>query len=323
MPSLASPNAVYDVPGHRERLGIGLGLRWEFLEDVLARPRLDVAFWEVSPENHMRRGGYFPWALSQVRERYPLVTHGLTMSLGAVDPPPAEYLAELKAEIQRMGSPWHSDHLCLSTAGPVVLHDLLPLRFSTATADRTADRLCAVQDALGVPMAFENISWYAHPGRAELPETEFINRVLERSGCWLLLDVNNVYVNARNHAFDAYQFISELPLDRVIQLHVAGHTELDSGLLLDTHGAEVCDPVFDLLRWTLERSGPRPVLLERDNNVPELDTLLAEVKLLQDVYASSITAWQSAQRPSAQRPSGQPSAARHPGGERQATGTKP
>lgn len=292
MPSLASPAPVTDLPGHRERLGIGLGLRWEFLEDVLQRPRLDVAFWEVSPENHMRRGGYFPWALSQVRERYPLVTHGLTMSLGAVDPPPVEYLAELKDEIERMGSPWHSDHLCLSTAGPLVLHDLLPLRLSRANADRTAERLCSIQQVLGVPMGFENISWYAHPGHAELSETEFINRVLEQSGCWLLLDVNNVYVNARNHGFDAYEFISQLPLDRVIQLHVAGHTELESGLLLDTHGADVCDPVYDLLRWTLERAGPRPVLLERDNDVPDLDSLLDEVRRLRAVYAEAIAAWQ-------------------------------
>ncbi|MCA9645056.1 MAG: DUF692 domain-containing protein [Myxococcales bacterium] len=275
----------------KDRLGVGLGLRWEFLEEVIDGPSLDVAFWEVSPENHMRRGGYFPWALSKVRERYPLVTHGLTLSLGAVDEPPADYLNELRQEIERMGSPWHSDHLCFSTAGPLVLHDLLPLRLCKHTADRAAERLMRVQDALGVPMAFENISWYAHPGAPELPETEFINRVLERSDAWMLLDVNNVYVNAQNHGFDPYAFIAELPLDRVIQLHVAGHTELEDGMLLDTHGAPIIDPVYELLEWTLERSGPRPVLLERDNDVPELPELLAEVSRLRGVYGRAIDRW--------------------------------
>ncbi|MCB9584417.1 MAG: DUF692 domain-containing protein [Polyangiaceae bacterium] len=280
----------------KDRLGVGLGLRWEFLEEVIDGPSLDVAFWEVSPENHMRRGGYFPWALSKVRERYPLVTHGLTLSLGAVDEPPADYLNELRQEIERMGSPWHSDHLCFSTAGPLVLHDLLPLRLCKHTADRAAERLMRVQDALGVPMAFENISWYAHPGAPELPETEFINRVLERSDAWMLLDVNNVYVNAQNHGFDPYAFIAELPLDRVIQLHVAGHTELEDGMLLDTHGAPIIDPVYELLEWTLERSGPRPVLLERDNDVPELPELLAEVSRLRGVYERAIDRWNERER---------------------------
>lgn len=274
------------------RLGVGLGLRWDFLEEVMDGPQLDVAFWEVSPENHMRRGGYFPAALAKVRERYPLVTHGLTLSLGAVDDPPKDYLDELKQEIIRMGSPWHSDHLCFSTAGPLVLHDLLPLRLSRFAADRAADRLLRVQDAVGVPMAFENISWYAHPGAPELPETEFIRRVLDRSQGWMLLDVNNVYVNSQNHGFDPYAFIAELPLERVIQLHVAGHTELEDGMLLDTHGAPIIDPVYELLAWTLERTGPRPVLLERDNDVPDLAELLAEVQRLKTTYDSAIAKWQ-------------------------------
>ncbi|MCA9632725.1 MAG: DUF692 domain-containing protein [Myxococcales bacterium] len=259
-------------------------------------PQLDVAFWEVSPENHMRRGGYFPWALAKVRERYPLVTHGLTLSLGAVDDPPRDYLDELKQEIIRMDSPWHSDHLCFSTAGPLVLHDLLPLRLCKHTADRAAERLLRVQDALGVPMAFENISWYAHPGAPELSETDFINRVLDKSQAWMLLDVNNVYVNAQNHGFDPYGFISELPLERVVQIHVAGHTELEDGMLLDTHGAPIIDPVYELLEWTLERSGPRPVLLERDNDVPELPELLSEVQRLRETYQRAIGAWEARNR---------------------------
>ncbi|HEU5075801.1 MAG TPA: DUF692 family protein, partial [Polyangiaceae bacterium] len=172
--------------------GVGLGLRWEFLEDVLEGPPIDVAFFEVSPENYMRRGGYYPAALEALKERYVFVTHGLTLSAGAVDPPAPSYLAELQAEIARVGSPWHSDHLCFSSAGPLMLHELLPLKHSRESVARVADRLRAVEDRLGVPMALENISYYAHPGAPEMPEAEFIRQVLEKSDCGLLLDVNNV-----------------------------------------------------------------------------------------------------------------------------------
>jgi uncharacterized protein len=273
---------------YRGPTGVGLGLRWEFLEEVLAGPPLDVSFFEVSPENYMRRGGYYPAALEQVRERYALITHGLTLSLGAVDPPEPAYLAELKREVTRLRSPWHSDHVCFSTAGSRVLHDLLPLKLCEENAQRVADRVRDVEDALGVPMAVENISWYAHPGRPELPEAEFIGRILERSDAGLLLDVNNVYVNAQNHGFDPYDFLRQMPFERVVQIHVAGHTRLDSGLVLDTHGAPVCDPVYELLDWTIERTGPVPVLLERDNDIPELDELLTEVRAIERVYQRAL-----------------------------------
>jgi uncharacterized protein (UPF0276 family) len=141
-----------------------------------------------------------------------------------------------------------------------------------------------VEDRLGLPMAIENITWYAHPGQKEMPEAEFIREIVARADCHLLLDVNNVWVNAQNHGFHAEDFISELPLDRVIQIHVAGHTRSPSGLIVDTHGAPVIDPVIDLLEWTLERTGPVPVLLERDNDIPPLSVLLAEVRALQNVY---------------------------------------
>jgi uncharacterized protein (UPF0276 family) len=134
------------------------------LEQVLEGPRIDVAFFEVSPENYMRRGGYYPAVLEALKERYVFLTHGLTLSLGAVDPPSPSYLAELEAEVARLGSPWHSDHLCTSSAGPLMLHELLPLKHSRESVTRVADRLRAAEDQLGVPMAVENISYYAHPG---------------------------------------------------------------------------------------------------------------------------------------------------------------
>jgi len=268
----------------RSLSGVGLGLRWEFLEEVLEADALPVAFFEVCPENYMRRGGYYPSALARIAERYPVVTHGLTMSLGSSDPLDPVYLAELRTETLRVGTPWHSDHLCLTTVGKQVLHELVPLKQSTANARRAAERVCVARDALGIPMLVENITWYAHPGRREIPEADFITEVLERADAGLLLDVNNVWVNAQNHGFDPREFIGSLPLSRVKQIHVAGHTRTASGLILDTHGAPVVDPVIELLEWTLALTGPVPVLLERDNAVPELGELLAEVALLAAAY---------------------------------------
>ena len=274
--------------------GVGLGLRWDFIEDVLEGPELAVAFLEVSPENYMRRGGFYPEALERIRDRYPLVTHGLALSLGSPEPPAPEYIAQLRAEIARLGSPWHSDHLCFSSAGGRVLHDLMPLKLSRETAQRVSDRLRSAEDQLGVPMAIENISAYARLGHAEMGEAELICRVLEQSSAKLLLDVNNVYVNSRNFGFDPREFIASLPLERVIEIHVAGHSSQPSGLVIDTHGAPVCDPVIELLEWTVERTGPVPVLLERDNHVPPLAELMLEVERLQHAYARALERRESA-----------------------------
>jgi uncharacterized protein (UPF0276 family) len=283
-------------PQRRKLCGVGLGLRWEFLDDVLeASPGdVDVAFFEVSPENYMRRGGWYPAALERVRERHPLVTHGLTMSLGAIHEPEPSYLDALKLETERLGTPWHSDHLCFSTAGARVLHELLPLQLSRENVTRVADRVRRIEDRLGLPMAIENITWYAHPGKQEQREAEFIREILEKADCGLLLDVNNVWVNAQNHGFDAREFIAELPLERIVQMHVAGHTRSSSGLIVDTHGAPVIDPVIELLEWTLERTGPMPVLLERDNDIPELPVLLDEVRKLSEVYRRATTRHEAA-----------------------------
>lgn len=268
--------------------GVGLGLRWDFLEEVVEGPPLPVAFFEVAPENYMRRGGYFPALLDRVGERYPLVSHGLTLSIGAIAEPEQSYLEDLRAFVRHVGSPWHSDHLCFSSAGPVVLHELLPLKFSEANVKRVAARLRRVEDFLEVPLAIENISFYAYAGEPEMPEEEFIGRVLERSGCRLLLDVNNVYVNSQNHGYDPRDFIARLPLDRVIQLHVAGHTRRSEGLIIDTHGAPVIDPVYELLDFTLRRTGPVAVALERDNDIPPLETLIDEVRRLAAVYEAAV-----------------------------------
>lgn len=267
--------------------GVGLGLRWDFLEEVVDGPALPIDFFEVSPENYMRRGGYYPEQLERISERYPLVTHGLTLSIGAADEPDARYLSELREEVRRTKSPFHSDHLCFSSAGARSLHELLPLQQSRQNVARVAERARRMSDYLGVPFALENITYYVHPGRPELPELDFLQGVLDASGAGLLLDVNNVYVNSLNHGFDARAFIAALDLRRVVEIHVAGHTKKPSGLVLDTHGAGVADPVLELLAFTLERTGPRPVLLERDNDIPALSELVSEVQQLRAVYEAS------------------------------------
>lgn len=275
--------------------GIGLGLRWDFLEQLVKSPALDIAFLEISPENYMQRGGAFPAALETLREIYPFVTHGLTMSVGAVDPPDERYLDSVRGEIARVRAPFHSDHLCLSTAGPLILHELLPLGLTKKNAKRASERILAVEDALGTPFLVENITFYAHPEPPELSEADFLCEVLERSGAGLLLDVNNLYVNSENHGYDPQAFLRQLPLERVVMVHVAGHSSLPAShpaapLLLDTHSAPVAEPVKALLGATLRRTGPLPVLLEWDNEVPRLEVLLEEMEELRRLYDASLGA---------------------------------
>ena len=218
------------------------------------------------------------------------------MSLGGVAPLGAGYLRELGAFVREVGSPWHSDHLCFGSVSGAVMHELLPIAFDEATVARVVDRVRAAQDALGVPMAVENISFYLHPGARGMSEPEFLSRVCEGADCGLLLDVNNAYVNAQNFAFDVTEWMRAAPLGRVVQLHVAGHEWFDEAdfvdgakgrIILDTHGADVIDPVLALLADVLRVTGPVPVLLERDQNFSDLDALLAEVARVRAVVSAA------------------------------------
>jgi uncharacterized protein (UPF0276 family) len=267
--------------------GVGLGLRWEFLEEVLEAVRggttLPVDFFEVSPENYMRRGGYVPESLEEIAEAVPLLTHGLTMSLGGLDPLGDAYLGELAAFLARFRPPFHSDHLCFQGAEERMTHDLLPLPFLDAAVANTCERIREARDRLGLPIAIENISYYLSPGLEEMSEGEFVSRVVLEADADLLLDVNNVFVNAENHGFDPRAFIDALPLDRVVQIHVAGHERsAEHGCIIDTHGAPTIDPVLELLEHTIRRTGPVPVLLERDHSIPPLDVLLDEVRRVRE-----------------------------------------
>ena len=274
--------------------GPGLGLRWEFLQEVLDHPEAVagvVSFFEISPENYMRRGGYIPAALARVAERHPISTHGLMMSLGGTDPLDAAYLAELRRFLDRFGGAWHSDHLSFAGIDGAMLHDLLPVPFTRASARNIADRVRRAQDAIGRPMVVENISYYLELGESRISEPDFIREILERADCRLLLDLNNLDVNAKNHGFDAWAWLAEIPLDRVVEIHVAGPEPMEDGLLIDTHGADVAPDVLDLLGWVIERTGPLPVLLERDNNVPPLADLLVELSRIDAVYRASLSRW--------------------------------
>ncbi len=264
--------------------GIGLGLRAPLADAILTRPPSALRWLEVSPENYMARGGGFVRHLDALRERFPIVTHGLTLSPGGVEALDDDYLSTLSKFVNRVQSPWHSDHLCFGSHEGVFLHDLLPLPFTHEAAEHTAARMVEAQRHLDVPLALENISWYAHPGEREMGEAAFIKEVLARSGVGLLLDVNNVYVNARNHGFDAREFIGALPLDRVVQIHVAGHLVCDDGQRIDTHGEAVCDDVYDLLEHTLRRTGPVPVLFERDQAFPSWERVVEEIERLDVIW---------------------------------------
>jgi uncharacterized protein (UPF0276 family) len=294
--------------GHEEEdpvtlSGVGLGLRWEFLDELMeasAAGSLPVDFLEVSPENYMKRGGRYPSSLASLAERLPIVTHGLTMSLGGVDPLDGAYLRDLAAFLHETKTPWHSDHLCFGAVDHRVLHDLLPLAFTRATVERVAERIRRARDAIQLPLAVENISYYWHPGRAEMGEPELLTRVCDLADCGLMLDVNNAYVNAVNFGLDPDAWLREAPLDRVVQIHVAGHEwfAVDAGglgepaaahasdaMIIDTHGADVPDPVLLLLERALARTGPVPVVLERDQNVPPLDVLLDELGRIRAIWS--------------------------------------
>lgn len=264
--------------------GIGLGLRMQFGDELLERQPPEIRWVEIHPENYLRRGGRFASLLARARDRWPVVTHGLTMCFGAVEPFEREYLEPLRAFLHDLGVPWHSDHMCFAGVDGVFTHDLLPVPFHEESLATMARRIEEARGFLDVELAFENVSYYAPSDDSETDEATFTVALLERADCKMLLDVNNVYVNARNHGFDPYEWIDRIPPERVVQIHVAGHHVRDDGFRIDTHAEDVCDDVYDLLEHTLRRTGPRPVLLERDGKYPPLDVLLEQVRRLDAIY---------------------------------------
>ena len=269
--------------------GIGLGLRFDMARRFLEE-RPDVAFVEIHPENYVGRGGLYRELLDRALRSYPVATHGLTMCFGHTTPFERDFLRDLKQFLRDVRAPWHSDHLCFGGVGGVFAHDLLPLPFTEEALDTVVQRFTEARDALDLDLAFENVSYYAAQSDDPLDEARFCVEVLERTDGKIMLDVNNVFVNSQNFSFDPRAWIDLIPPERVVQMHVAGHLRRPDGLRIDTHGEPIPDGVYELLDYTLRRVGPRPVLLERDNNIPTLDELLGEVRRLQEVYDQAVVA---------------------------------
>jgi uncharacterized protein (UPF0276 family) len=256
------------------RLGHGLGLRPPHYVQASAGAAA-VDWFEVISENFMVEGGNPRRVLRAVRERYPVVLHGVSLSLGSVDPLDEGYLDRLATLAAEVEPAWISDHLCWSSFGGHTGHDLWPLPFTEEALDHVSARVRRVQERLGRRILVENVSSYLEFASSRLTEWEFLSELCRRADCGLLLDVNNVYVSARNHGFSAGEFLHGLPVDRVGQFHLAGHRD-EGTHLLDTHDHPICDPVWALYRQALQRFGPLATLIERDDDIPPLDELVAE-----------------------------------------------
>jgi uncharacterized protein len=256
--------------------GFGLGLRKEHHADFL-RERQPVDFVEVISENFMACGGRPMRTLEAVRERHPVIMHGVSMSIGSAQGPSRDYLAELKALAQRINPLWVSDHLCWTGIESHNSHDLLPLPYTEEALDRCAASVNLAQDVLERPLLIENPSSYVSFPESTLSEWEFLAELTRRTGCYLLLDVNNIYVSGINHGFHPQDFLHGIPADRVRQIHLAGHSQGPEGMLIDTHDAPVRDEVWALYADAVRRFGPCATMIERDDAIPPLDELLAEL----------------------------------------------
>ena len=263
----------------REISGIGIGLRRDFAAELLKSQRR-VDWLEITPENWMRYGGSRRRTLDAALDRFPTVSHSVSLSVGGPDPLDNEFLDAQAALCERMAAPFFSDHICFSSALGQPVHDLLPLPFSREAIAHTVLRAKAAQAHVGRPLVLENATFYAHmpvpKDEPPLGEADFLCAILDGSGCEMLLDVNNVYVNSRNHGTSAKAFIDRMPLERVRYIHLAGHTEKED-VIIDTHIGPIVDPVWQLYRYTLQRAGRLiPTLIEWDQDLPALDELLDE-----------------------------------------------
>jgi hypothetical protein len=257
-------------------LGVGVGLRIPHYQEIFDQGEGSRVDWfEIISENFMVAGGMPLFNLERALDRFRLVQHGVSLSIGGTEPLDRDYLGKLKALVRRTGSPWVSDHLCWTGSHGVNLHDLLPLPYTAATVKHVAERARAVQDFLGVRLALENVSSYLSVAASEMTEWEFVTAVAEEADCALLLDVNNIYVSSFNHGFDPAAYVDGVPHRRVVQVHLAGHTH-HGKYIIDTHSDHVVDPVWELYRRALRLTGPVSTLIEWDDDIPPFSTLVAE-----------------------------------------------
>lgn len=258
--------------------GVGIGLRRDLLDEAERHDAAGIDFMEVAPENWINVGGSLGRRFRTLTERYPFITHGLSLSLGSPAPLDEELLLAIKRFLNEHGIRCYSEHLSYCSDDGH-LYDLMPIPFTEEAVRYVAGRIRHTQDILERRIAVENVSYYAAPGK-EMREIEFINAVLEQADCDLLLDVNNIYVNSINHRYDPVQFLKSLPAERIAYCHIAGHYQEDDDLIVDTHGAEVIDPVWALLDEAYAHFGVVPTLLERDFNIPPLAELLQETQTI-------------------------------------------
>jgi uncharacterized protein len=256
-------------------LGYGLGLRVEHYEALLHKPP-QVEWLEVVSENYMVEGGLPLVWLDRFRERYPLVMHGVSMSIGSADPLDEDYLARLAALAKRVEPAWVSDHLCWTGVQGVNLHDLMPLPYTEEALDHVVTRVKRVQDTLKRRILLENVSSYVSFAQSQLTEWEFLAEVAERADCLILLDINNVHVSAMNHGFSSLDYLHGIPVSRVQQFHLAGY-EQGEQLIIDTHDAPVSNAVWDLYVEAIRRFGRVSTMIERDDHFPPLADLLTEL----------------------------------------------
>lgn len=271
------------APARPPYLGFGLGLRSQHYPDILqGAPRVD--WFEVLSDNYLVPGGQPLAILDRIRERYPVVMHGVSLSIASTAPLDMDYLGRLKALSERIEPKWISDHLCWTGVHGINLHDLLPIPYTEEALDHICERVHRVQEFLGRELTLENVSTYVAFGQSQMTEWEFISQLAQRTGCWLLFDVNNVYVSAFNHGYDARAFIDGIPADRVVQFHLAGHSDMRTHII-DTHDAPVIPEVWDLYAYALARFGPVSTMIERDDNIPPLADLLEELDHAREVAA--------------------------------------
>ena len=256
-------------------LGFGLGLRPDYYEEILQQ-QADIDWFEITTENYLIPGGKPLYYLDKIRLQYPIVMHGVSLSLGSTEVLDITYLRQLKELAARVEPAWISDHLCWTGVNQLNMHDLLPMPYTNAAMKHCVTRIQQVQDFLGRRIAIENVSSYLTYTQSDMSEWDFIAEIVKKADCYILLDVNNIYVSALNHNFQALDYLDAMPAHRIIQIHLAGHSNCGD-YIIDTHDAAVIPPVWALYAEAIKRFGNISTMIERDDNMPPLAELLAEI----------------------------------------------
>jgi len=268
-------------------LGFGLGLRTDHFQYVIDH-RPDVDWFEIVSENFMVSGGKPHYFLDLIKEQYPIVMHGVSMSIGTTDPLNWHYLKELKKLANKVQPQWLSDHLCWTGLNGVNSHDLLPLPYTNETIKHISERVEQVQDFLGRQILLENVSSYLSYNVSEMSEWEFLSLIAKQADCKILLDINNIYVSARNHGFDPLDYLKGMDKARIQQFHLAGHSDFGD-YVIDTHDHDVIDPVWNLFGEAWERFGPISTMIERDDNIPPFEDLEKELTIARETAATRMS----------------------------------